>query len=117
MSRPGLGTVMGPEAILVHRYSFLKIQSDILSLHQIEKLYGTDDCWSILMKISYKRSMSVQVQKVALYKEFYFIVSEGGNMEQFINTFSDTTKKLAETGIIMQDEMLLIVLLSTLKKR
>lgn len=55
------------------------------------------------------------LQKVSLYKRLVNLkMPEGGNTVQHINEFSEIYEKLSETGIQIQEELLVIMLMSSL---
>lgn len=57
------------------------------------------------------------IQKVSLYKRLLNLTMVGGtDVSQHITAFAELAEKLAETGITIQDELLVIMLLSSLPK-
>lgn len=81
-------------------------------LNLIKNCKTSNEAW-IRLEEAYKPRGPLQ--KVSLYKRLMNLtMPEGGNVNQHINNFTELSEKLAETGIVIQDELLVIMLLSSL---
>lgn len=72
------------------------------------------EAWEKLKEI---HRPSGPVRKVSLYKKLLNSrMSDGEDMCNFLNEFASAVDKLAEVGIVLQDELVVIILLSSLPK-
>lgn len=81
-------------------------------LNYIKNCLTSNDAWEKLKEV-YKPNGPLQ--KVCLYKKLLNLnMKDYKNMADYLNTFSDITEKLADVGIQIQDELTVIILLSSL---
>lgn len=81
-------------------------------LGYIRNCTTSHDAWKKLEETYVPRG---PLQKVSLYKRLVNLkMAEGGSMVHYINEFSEVYEKLKETGIELQDELLVIMILSSL---
>lgn len=73
---------------------------------------SSNEAWKKLQEVHRPKG---PVQKVTLYKRLVnLILASGGDVLRHINEFVEINAKLAENGIELQDELLVIMLLSSL---
>lgn len=83
-------------------------------LNYIKNCITASDAWRKLKEV-YKPSGPLR--KVSLYKKLLALrFSDSISMTQYINTFLEITSNLSEVGILLHDELLVIILLSSLPK-
>lgn len=83
-------------------------------LNYIKKFSTALEAWKRLEEI-YKPSGPAR--KVTLYKKLLSLsMSDGMSMAEYLNLFADIVEKLAEVNIDIKDELLVIILLSSLPK-
>ena len=81
-------------------------------LNHIKNCKNSAEAWNKLESIYKPKGPA---RKVTLYKSLLNLrLSEDGNIPKFIDAFTDIVEKLAEIGIEISDEMLVIILLSGL---
>lgn len=83
-------------------------------INYVKNCATSNEAWLKLKEI-YKPSGPIQ--KVSLYKQLLNLnMKEISNMVEFLNSFSNIVDRLNEVGIQIQDELLSIILLSSLPK-
>lgn len=83
-------------------------------LNHLKLSKTSNEAWSKLESV---HRPSGPVRKVTLYKKLLnFRMSDCEDMSCFLNDFSNAVDKLAEVGIELQDELIVIILLSSLSK-
>lgn len=83
-------------------------------LNYVKNCTTSKEAWEKLNEV-YKPSGPLQ--KVSLYKKLLSLnMKEIKNMAEYLNAFSDVSEKLADVGIQIQEELLVIILLSSLEK-
>ncbi|GBP96639.1 Retrovirus-related Pol polyprotein from transposon TNT 1-94, partial [Eumeta japonica] len=83
-------------------------------INYVKNCATSNEAWLKLTEI-YKRSGPIQ--KVNLFKQLLNLnMKESTSMVEFLNSFSNIVEKLNEAGIQIQDELLAIILLSSLPK-
>lgn len=80
----------------------------------IKNCKTSNEAWKKLQEVHMPRG---PLQKVSLYKRLINLsMVDGANVVQHINEFTEISEKLAESGIQIQEELLVIMLLSSLPK-
>lgn len=81
-------------------------------LNHVKKCATSEDAWNKLAEIYKPKG---PVQKVMLYKKLMnFKMAENEDISQYVNKFEGIIEKLADAGINIQEELLVIILLSSL---
>ncbi|GBP05998.1 Retrovirus-related Pol polyprotein from transposon TNT 1-94 [Eumeta japonica] len=91
-------------------FLFLGVKSTQLSY--IKNCKSSHEAWNKIQEVYMPKG---PMQKVSLYKKLVNLtMSDDGNVTQHINDFSKISEKLSEIGIEIQEELLVIMLLSSL---
>lgn len=80
-------------------------------INYIKNCTTSAEAWKNLEKIHQPKGPA---RKVTLFKQLLQLKMEGNNVQQHINNFFDLAEKIKELSIELQDELLAIILLSSL---